>query len=162
MFRFIWILGPTLRRYAHGIEKMEIVFESNPSVEETDFLERKLLDFNSSKIENYSYEDFIIKALDKHNPIIGAIHGQIGGGWLYIVSLWIDENHRGKGVGKKLLSLAEETALERNCVGVYCYTYSFQSQRFYEKLGYKVFGRLEKFCGNHAKIFMQKKLVRQG
>jgi len=138
---------------------MEIIFKSNPSLKETDYLEQKLLHFNCSKIDNYSYDNFIIKAIDNSNSLIAGIHGEIGGGWLYIASLWVDENHRGQGIGKKLLSLAEETAFKNNCSGAYLYTYSFQSPKFWENLGYKVFGTLEGFCGNRAKYFMKKSLA---
>jgi predicted N-acetyltransferase YhbS len=138
---------------------MEIIFESNPSIEDIEFLEQKLFQFNCSKIDEYPYEDLIFKAIDNSNSLIACIHGQIGGGWLYIASLWVDENHRGQGVGEKLLSLAEEKACRKNCSGAYLYTYSFQCPRFHEKLGYKVFGTLEGFCDNHSKLFMKKSLA---
>ena len=138
---------------------MEIVFEFEPSEKDLTFLEQKLLNFNCSKVENYSYENLLIKALGKDDSIIAGIHVQIGGGWLYVAGLWVDENHRGRGVGKKLLSLAEKTASEKKCLGIYLYTYSFQNPRFYEKSGYSIFGKLEEFCVEHTKYFMKKRLV---
>ena len=59
---------------------MKIILESNPSIEEIEFLEQKLLQFNCSKIDKYSYENFIIKAIDNSNSTTAGIHGQIGGG----------------------------------------------------------------------------------
>ena len=138
---------------------MEIVFESRPSQKEIAFLEQKLFHFNCSKVDHYSYDNFIIRATNGFDPMIAGIHGQIGGGWLYIASLWVAEDHRAQGIGKNLLSLAEKTAFERDCHGAYLYTYSFQSPRFYEKSGYRVFGKLEKFCGEQTKYFMKKKLA---
>lgn len=138
---------------------MKIVFEENQNVKELDFFEKKLFSFNCSKVENYSYENFIFKATTESNMIIAGIHGQIGGNWLYIASLWVDENYRGKGIGKKLLFLAEKTAFERNCHGAYLYTYSFQGPKFYEKFGYITMGKLENFSGDHTKFFMKKTLA---
>lgn len=138
--------------------KMRIVFESKPSQKEIAFLEDELFGFNRSKIGHYSYEDFIAKAVGDSGAVIAGLHGQVGGGWLYIASLWVDEGHRGKGLGKKLLDLAEKTASEMRCHGVYLYTYSFQSPQYYEKLGYRVFGALERFCGEHTKYFLKKRL----
>ena len=135
---------------------MKIIFESKPGEKEIAFLEQKLYNFNCSQVDNYSYENFIIKGINNSDSIIAGIHGQIGGGWLYIASLWIDENHRGKGIGKKLLFLAEKAASERNCYGAYLYTYSFQSPRFYERFGYSIFGKLENFCGESTKYYMKK------
>ena len=148
------LIAPSHKEY----EKVEITFEYEPSERDFSFLEQKLFDFNCSKVDRYSYENLTIKAI-MADSIIGGIQVQIGGGWLYIASLWVDENHRGKGIGKRLLNLAEKTASEKGCHGVYLYTYSFQSPRFYEKSGYSIFGQLEEFCGTHAKYFMKKSLV---
>jgi len=138
---------------------MKNIFDYNPSREEINFLEQKLLQFNCSKVDKYSYENFIIKTIDNSNSTIAGIHGQVGGGWLYIASLWVNEFHRKQGIGKKLLFLAEERGIKKHCCGAYLYTYSFQSPKFYEKLGYEVFGTLEGFCVNQSKLFMKKNLA---
>lgn len=141
------------------MRKMEFILESKPSQKEIAFLEQKLFNFNCSKVDHYSYDDFIIKANDSVGSMIAGIHGQIGSGWLYVASLWVAETHRGQGIGENLLRLAEKKASEKNCHGAYLYTYSFQSPQFYEKYGYRIFGKLEKFCGEHTKYFMKKKLA---
>jgi GNAT superfamily N-acetyltransferase len=138
---------------------MVIVFESKPSEKEIAFLEQQLFRFNCSKVDHYSYENFIFKAISGVDSIIAGIHGQIGSGWLYIASLWVDENHRGNGIGQKLLDVAEKAAVERSCHGAYLYTYSFQSPQFYQKFGYRIFGKLENFCGEHTKYFLKKNLA---
>ena len=42
---------------------------------------------------------------------------------------------------------------------VYLSTYSFEAPRFYEKLGYEIFGRLEDFPPGHTKFYMRKSLA---
>lgn len=138
---------------------MEIKFEEQPSEKEIAFLEQQLLNLNCSKVDGYSYENFIIKGIDSTDETIAGIHGQIGGGWLYIAGLWVAENHRGNGIGQKFLFQAEKVASGKKCHGAYLYTYSFQSPQFYEKLGYRIFGELEKFSGEHTKYFMKKKIA---
>lgn len=138
---------------------MEYLFETEPSEKEIDDLEQRLFSFNCSKVENYAYENFMIKAMSASGSIVAGIHAHIGGEWLYIVSLWVDEDYRSKGIGKSLLRLAEKTATEKNCHSVYLYTYSFQSPEFYHKLGYVTMGTLDKFFGDHKKYFMVKKLL---
>lgn len=135
---------------------MKTLTEFNPDQNETKFLEKKLFQHNCREVAGYSHEQFIIKSIDESNSIIAGIHGQIGGDWLYIASLWIDEKHRLQGLGKELLSQAETIASQKNCFGVYLYTYSFQTPGFYEKFGYRVFGRLENFCSNGSKLYMKK------
>jgi len=137
---------------------MKIEFEFKPDKKDFDFLDEKLLEFNCSKVDNYSYENFVIKICNDTDMIIGGIHGQIGGGWLYIASLWVDGHYRGQGIGKKLLFLAEQSAAEKNCHASYLYTYSFQSPKFYEKFGYIIMSTLENYCGEHTKYYMKKEL----
>ncbi len=138
---------------------MNTIFEPNPDARELEFLEQQLMAFNCSKIDGYAYEDFMIKSIDDSGAITAGLHGQIGGRWLYIAGLWVAEAHRGRGMGKKLLESAEEVAVEKGCAGAYLYTYSFQSPGFYKRSGYRIFGTLEGFCGDHAKHFMKKHLV---
>jgi ribosomal protein S18 acetylase RimI-like enzyme len=138
---------------------MKIFTEFSPPLNEIEFLEKKLFQHNCLEIENYAYEQFIIKSVNDSNSIIAGIHCQIGGGWLYIASLWVDEKYRQQGLGKKLLGQAEEIAIQNKCTGIYLYTYSFQSPAFYENLGYHIFGTLENFCNRNAKLYMKKILV---
>ncbi len=137
-------------------DNMETITEFNPSSIETDFLEKKLFQHNCNEIKNYNYEDFIIKSVNEQNAIIAGMHGQIGGDWLYIASLWINKKFRKQGLGKRLLDQAESIAIQKKCYGIYLFTYSFQSPDFYKKFGYHVFGTLENFCKNSSKIYMKK------
>jgi ribosomal protein S18 acetylase RimI-like enzyme len=138
---------------------METRIEFNPSPKEIELLGKKLFELNREKISGYSYKPFIIKWVDDSGSIKAGIHCQIGGDWLYIESLWVENNFRHRGVGKQLVDQAEQIARQNKCFGVYLYTYSFQSPGFYEKLGYSIFGVLENFCGDNSKYYMKKILV---
>ena len=100
---------------------MKIITNFNPPFKETGFLQNKLFHYNCEKIENYSYEQFIVKTVDDSNSIIAGIHCQIGGNWLYIESLWVAERYRSQGLGKDLLDKAEKIAIKKKCFGVYLY-----------------------------------------
>ena len=123
---------------------MDLKTVFRPSESETAFLEAKLFRHNCREIEHYAYEDFVIKSEEGSGTIVGGIHCQVGGGWLYVASLWVEEEHRGRGL-KRLLAQAEMIALQKQCRGAYLYTYGFQNPGFYQKLGYDVFGALEQF-----------------
>lgn len=101
---------------------MKIIAEFSPSFNEIEFLEKKLFQHNCKRIENYSYEQFIIKAVDGSNSIVAGIHCQIGGNWLYIESLWIEKEYRSQGLGKELLSRAEKIALKKSAL-VFTFTH---------------------------------------
>ena len=68
------------------------------------------------------------------------------------------EDLRGKGFGKELLSQAEEEARQRGAMHAYLDTFSFQAPGFYQKQGYEVFGQLDDFPTGHQRYFCKKKL----
>lgn len=138
---------------------MKPIFVEKPSTRETDFIGTKVLEFNQSKIENYKYENFQYQITDNSNYIIAGIDCQVGGGWLYIKNLWVEESDRGKGLGNSLLSAAELKAVQMGCHSSYLYTYSFQSPEFYKNNGYSVLGKLENFFGDDEKFFLKKRLA---
>jgi len=138
---------------------MNLHYNETPIQEDMEFLERELLEFNRNKIENYGYSRFYYKYLNDFDSIIAGIDCQVGGGWLYIVSLWVERSERGNGLGSELLYSAERKGIKKGCHGAYLYTYSFQSPNFYEKYGYVTFGKLENFCGNQEKLFLKKRFV---
>ncbi len=137
---------------------MKIIMETKPTQIEIDFLEKKLLKYNSARIPGYSYEDVVIKLINNSNSLIAGLHGTIGGGWFYIASLWVEKKFRKKGYGSKLLSTAKKIGISKKCIGIYLYTYSFQNPSFYERHGFKQFGILDNFCEKESKIFMKKRL----
>jgi len=137
---------------------MNLIFIESPTDDEQFYFEEKLLRFNASKVDGYSYDSFVYKVIDDSNNGVAGISCEIGGGWLYIAGLWISENHRGQGFGEKLLAVSEKKAIEKNCHSSYLYTYDFQAPDFYARYGYTVFGQLDRFFNNHAKIFLKKSL----
>ena len=102
---------------------MEFILDTSPASRDLTFLEDRLLSFNASCIHGYAYENFLYKARDKSKAMTAGIHGQTGGGWLYIAALWVKNPLRKQGVGARLLSMAEETGVDRGCHSAFLYTY---------------------------------------
>jgi|WetSurMetagenome_2_1015567.scaffolds.fasta_scaffold583150_2 GNAT superfamily N-acetyltransferase len=100
-----------------------------------------------------------IFARDRENRIVGGLVGYTFCGWLFVDSFWVEEALRGKGVGKRLMSLAENNALQMGCKYAHLETFTFEARPFYEKLGYEVFGTLEDYPPGQTKYFLKKKLV---
>ncbi|KRK63908.1 hypothetical protein FC72_GL001039 [Companilactobacillus tucceti DSM 20183] len=84
--------------------------------------------------------------------------------WTAEVSIYVDENARGLGVGHKLYSALEKILIQQNVVNLgACVTADNSgSVSFHEKLGYKTSGILKHFgykLGKwHDIIWMQKKI----
>ncbi|MFH9014914.1 GNAT family N-acetyltransferase [Streptomyces sp. NPDC017943] len=71
--------------------------------------------------------------------LAGGLVGYTWATWLHVTHLWVDDRHRGAGLGSRLLARAEDIALsQRSCRFSRLETWDFQAPRFYEKQGYRV------------------------
>jgi ribosomal protein S18 acetylase RimI-like enzyme len=96
--------------------------------------------------------------LRRKGRLLGGAYGDTHYGWLYLSMLWIDETQRGRGWGRRLIERFEAEAVTRGCRASWVDTYGFQAPGFYEKLGYREFGRLEDFPPGSARSFYWKPL----
>jgi ribosomal protein S18 acetylase RimI-like enzyme len=90
--------------------------------------------------------------------ILGGVVGETFFGWMFVSLLWVSERHRGNGWGSSLMRTAEAEARERGVRHVYLDSFSFQAPAFYEKLGYREFGRLKDFPAGYDRVWMTKAL----
>ena len=89
---------------------------------------------------------------------MGGLSGSTFWGWLQLDLLWADLGARGQGFGKKMILMAESEALKRDSPNVYLKFYSFQSEGFFKKLGYRAFARLRGFPKGYSYCYYFKKL----
>jgi len=78
--------------------------------------------------------------------------------WLFVNWLWVADAYRTHGIGSQLMAQAETAAREQGCRAAYLDTFTFQAPKFYERLGYREFGRLNDFPPGHARIWFTKPL----
>ncbi|MEU6068490.1 N-acetyltransferase [Streptomyces sp. NPDC047082] len=78
-------------------------------------------------------------ALDVTGELAGGLVGHTWTTWLHVTYLWVDERHRGSGLGSRLLAEAERIAhRDRGCRSARLETWDFQAPGFYRKQGYEV------------------------
>jgi len=78
-------------------------------------------------------------ALAPTGELAGGLVGHTWTSWLHVTYLWVDERHRGSGLGSQLLATAERLAHRgRGCTAVRLETWDFQAPGFYRKQGYEV------------------------
>jgi GNAT superfamily N-acetyltransferase len=90
--------------------------------------------------------------------IIGGLTGKTYWGYLEVAFLWVAESQRKAGHGTGLLQAAETEARRRGCQHAILDTYSYQALGFYQKNGYKEFGRLTGFSGRHERYYLRKEI----
>ena len=130
----------------------------NPSKKETELIREALFEFNRENVGDDGHTPLNIVEYDADGNIIGGILGGTYWGWMYIDILWVHENHRGKGIGSKLLTEAETEAKARGCHHVHLDTMSWQAPKFYEKHGYSVIGILPDIPEGNQKYLLMKAL----
>ncbi len=127
--------------------------EDNPFRKE---LVRNLVAYNDKHgpLEHWKYVGFY--AHDDEGNLIGGVQGNFEWDWLHISHLWVKES--GKGLGKKLMKEIEAYAKENKKTGIFLDTFAFQAKPFYEKIGYKIFGTIEKAAALHTRYFLAKRI----
>ena len=86
-------------------------------------------------------------------------HGWRRGGWLHVVSLWVDEDLRGRVLGRDLLLAAEAEARAAGARGAFLETHSFQAPGLYRRLGYEVIAEIEDYPPGESQLVMRKSLA---
>lgn len=99
---------------------------------------------------------FVLQSPDE--TIVGGVIGVVYWDWFSLDLMWMEEEHRGQGYGRRLLALAEEEARKRGARHAHLDTFSFQAPGFYQKHGYELFGELPDFPAGHQRYYMRKEL----
>jgi ribosomal protein S18 acetylase RimI-like enzyme len=89
-------------------------------------------------------------------PIGGAV-GRTWGKCCELLQLWVDEAHRGKGIGSKLLHEFEAQGRSRGCSTFYLTTLSYQAPEFYRRHGYETLASIDGYPEGIVKYLMLRK-----
>lgn len=114
--------------------------------------------FNRAIVGDEHYQPLNLYIRDENGAIKGGLLGVTYWGWCYVSIVWIHEDLRGNGYGRRLLQIAQEEATRRGCRGMHLDTMSFQALPFYEKLGFTVYGQIDDFIARHTRYYLQKRL----
>ena len=131
---------------------------THPSEQEIKYIRDSLCQFNKEIVGDDGHTPIHIVEYDANGNVIGGILGGTYWGWMYVDILWVDEKHRKKGIGSRLLRAAEEEAAQRGCHHVHLDTMSWQAPDFYKKHGYEVIGVLPDIPGGNQKYLLMKSL----
>jgi ribosomal protein S18 acetylase RimI-like enzyme len=127
-------------------DNLSLELDANPSENDIKVLEDGIEQFNhSTPFDRDRIKVPLAVWLRQHEQIVGGAYGDTHYGWIYLSTLWVDEEVRGQGWGSRLIELFEAEGIARGCNGAWVDTYGFQAPNFYERLGYREFGRLDEF-----------------
>jgi ribosomal protein S18 acetylase RimI-like enzyme len=135
-----------------------IVPQHNLSVTEIDRLEGKLYNHNRRATGSDDGRGLGFVALDAQGRQIGAIAGYSWAGMAEIKQLWVDEGHRGLGLGRGLLEAAMHEATARGCRFMWVMSYDFQAPGLYEQCGFLRAAELADWPPGHTHIVLRRSL----
>ena len=124
----------------------EITFQyRTPTDEEHNYTVQQLRTHTESEIGmKVDHVPFGLMAYDG-KTLTGSIIGKIFLNWLHMDLVWVAEDCRGAGLGRKLMQVAIEQAKSMKLSGVEVWTQSWQAPEFYLKSGFEEFAVLDDF-----------------
>lgn len=136
-----------------------IVVATEPQRADHDIIYARLVEYEAAMAGAPEIRPVAILLKDEADATIGGLWGNTVFRWLVVQLVFIPEQHRGLGLGTQIMAEAEAVARARGCIGIWLDTYSFQAPKFYEALGFEVFGQVEDHPPGQSRIFMRKSLV---
>ena len=135
-----------------------VVAERKGAREVSRQLWRGLARFNQRTAGTYHYSHVVLTVRGPRGSILGGLILQQWWKESYIELLWLSERARRHGYGRELIAEAERRARRRGSKLLHLNTYSFQAPRFYEKLGFRCFGRISGSPKGESRYFYVKRL----
>ena len=128
----------------------------NPEINSV--IKKGIIDYNSPFFGSNSAQPFTIYIKDSKSEVIAGLTGFYKGKYSRVDLLWVQEDYRSKGIGKKLVLKLEEFSKSKGCLYIQLDTFDFQARPFYEKMGFKCVGTVSKWVEERDCYFMRKTL----
>jgi GNAT superfamily N-acetyltransferase len=129
-----------------------------PTRETLERLAQGVSEHAQAVIGDSGFHPIAVFAKDEDGTLAGGVSGSLNWTWLSIKLLWVREDARGTGLGRRLMEAIEELARRRGCVQAHVDTLGFQAPAFYRHLGYEAFAELPDYAPGHGRIYLRKTL----
>jgi GNAT superfamily N-acetyltransferase len=121
-------------------------------------LDKEIYAFNVAATGHDDGRMLCLSVRAEDGELLAGLCGWTWGGCGYIEFLWVSGDHRGGGLGTRLLAAAEREIRLRGCGQVALSTHSFQAPGFYRRAGYSECGRTPAYPRGHEQIHLVKRL----
>lgn len=138
---------------------MSIQINPAPAPEEILEITEGVNRHNHPYLKTIRSQEFTCCSYDDDGNKEGGLYAELWGDWLLVKYLWVEPAAKGKGLGRQLLTQAEEFAKQAGCHSVFLDTYDFQAKPFYEKQGYQVEMALTPYPVNGTRYYLTKSLI---
>jgi GNAT superfamily N-acetyltransferase len=131
-----------------------------PSAEQRRVIGEGLRRYNEEQAGYSDSRDLAVLVSDPETKqVVGGLLGRTSLGLLFVDLFHVPSSMRGQRVGSRVLEMAEEEAKRRGCSAAMLVTISFQAPGFYERHGYRAFGKIDCAPPGTSRVFMTKALA---
>lgn len=99
--------------------------------------------YNAAATPEVAPAEELTVRVEDDGELVGGLSGWTWGGAAGIGMTWVHDEHRGGGVGSRLLEAFEQEARRRGCTHVFVTSFTFQAPGFYGRHGYQEIFRWE-------------------
>ncbi|HZS81281.1 MAG TPA: GNAT family N-acetyltransferase [Stellaceae bacterium] len=136
-----------------------LVLTDTPDEEAVRVIDDGLADYNAECAGYRDWRPLAVLACDPASGrVLGGMSGRTSLGLMFIDLVYLPEELRGRDLGSRMLRMAEEEGARRGCRAAVLYTISFQAPGFYERHGWREFGRIPCDPPGTSRVFMTKKI----
>jgi GNAT superfamily N-acetyltransferase len=132
--------------------------EDEPRQEDVAALDERLHEYNTAATGCHDGRWLGIFVRDASGSIVAGLHGWTWGGTAFVRTLWVREDLRAQGLGRRILAAAEREAAHRGCRVMRLDTHSYQAPGFYRRLGYEQIGQVAGWPGDTTLVHLRKTL----
>lgn len=134
---------------------MDIAIGSSEQPKDAEELRSRLFAFNEERTGCHDGQTLSCYLRDSNGGLIAGLDGFTWGGYGRIEFLWVEESHRGRGLGRRLMQAAIEEVRRRGASTIVLDTHTFQAPGFYAALGFVEVGRTTGTPRGHDEVLMQ-------
>ena len=133
-------------------------FEASPSQEDLDPLHEGLTKHAQPFTQRPGFRGVAFFAEETSGELLGGVYGYLNWNWLDVSLLWVREDLRSQGLGRRLLEALEDYARAQGCRKAQVDTFDFQALDFYLHRGYEIFAELDDYPPGHRRCYLKKTL----
>lgn len=141
------------------MSEIAIAVTEAPGDEAQRVIEEGLADYNAEQAGYRDWRPLAVLAREHGGDrTLGGILGRTSLGLLFVDLVFLPAQLRQRGLGSRMLRIVEDEAIRRGCGHGVLVTISFQAPNFYERQGWREFGRVPCAPRGTFRIFMTKAL----
>lgn len=139
-----------------AIEQLLII--DTPDSRDVQFLDDRIYEFNAERTGIADARLLAIILRNRDDEIVAGLYGWTWGRCCEVRTLWVHEQLRDQGLGRRMMAAAEAEARARGAAQIVLSTHGFQAPDFYRRLGFETVGYVDDYPLGHQSLYLRKRL----